>query len=206
MRETRFSGPRAAKGVTGAPSRGDFMRACYAVQNHGDGTGTIVLDWYETSVGRDYGSSDEFMRVEIGTARKIVALLNSQLPGRVSAQTEYPPEPSAAEAEQAGANARARRGEMAERLYVRFQQVLLEQPEMGSWASKELEREFKKLGEWVAVAGMDPVNYLRHVFIEFPEYIAPVLDAACAADFDPQVAQDVSDLIERVTNFVPAWT
>ncbi len=51
--------------VTGAPRANDFMRACYAVCNHGDGTGTIVLDWYETSDGHDYGTSEEFMRAEI---------------------------------------------------------------------------------------------------------------------------------------------
>lgn len=75
--------------ITGAPNPNDFMRACYAVRNHGDGTGTIVLDWYEMSDGCDYGSSDEFMRAEIETARKVVSLLNSQLPARaLSAPTE----------------------------------------------------------------------------------------------------------------------
>ena len=69
--------------------RRDFMRACYSVQNHGDGTGTIVLDWYEISDGGDYCCSDVFMRVEIVTARQVVALLNKQLPGLVgSAPTE----------------------------------------------------------------------------------------------------------------------
>jgi len=76
--------------VTGAPSAGDFMRACYAVHNHGDGTATIVLDWYEMSDGRDFCTYEEFMRVEIEAARKVVSILNNQLPGRVSsAPTEH---------------------------------------------------------------------------------------------------------------------
>ena len=49
-----------------------------------------MLDWYETSDGHDYGTSEEFMRAEIETARQLVNLLNSQLPGRVlSAPTEH---------------------------------------------------------------------------------------------------------------------
>lgn len=59
------------------------MRGCYCVRNHADGTGTVALDWFETSDGRDYHSSDTFMRTEIETARKIVSLLNGRLPGRV---------------------------------------------------------------------------------------------------------------------------
>jgi hypothetical protein len=75
--------------IKGTPRRGTFERACYAVLDHGDGTGTVVLDWYEMSDGRDYFGSDEFMRAEIGTARQVVALLNEQLPARVlSAPTE----------------------------------------------------------------------------------------------------------------------
>ena len=74
--------------VTGAPSGRDCTRACYAVWNHGDGTGTIVLDWYEMSIGRDHCHSEVFIRAEIETARKVVNLLNSQLPARVSASTE----------------------------------------------------------------------------------------------------------------------
>ncbi len=77
--------------ITGAPqSTSPFERASYAVRNHGDGTGTVVLEWYEVSDGRDHFNTDEFMRAEIETARQVVALLNAQLPGRVmSAQTEF---------------------------------------------------------------------------------------------------------------------
>jgi hypothetical protein len=89
MADKRTSVDAPLKNLTGAPNAGDFMRACYAVWNHGDGTGTVVLDWYQTSDGHDYCTSDEFMRVEIEVARKVVSILNSQLPGRVSAQTEY---------------------------------------------------------------------------------------------------------------------
>jgi hypothetical protein len=45
--------------VTGTPTQGTFERACYAVRNYGDGTGRVVLDWYEMSEGRDYCSSEE---------------------------------------------------------------------------------------------------------------------------------------------------
>lgn len=80
---------RSVPGITGMPRPGTFERACYAVRNHGDGTGTVVLDWYEMSDGRDYVGSDEFMRADVETARRVVALLNGQLPGRVlSASTE----------------------------------------------------------------------------------------------------------------------
>lgn len=75
--------------ITGHPPHGAFERACYAVRNHGDGTGTVVLDWYEMSDGRDYFNSEEFMRVEIETARAVVELLNRQLPARVGAQIEW---------------------------------------------------------------------------------------------------------------------
>lgn len=64
------------------------MRSCFVVRNHRDGTGTIALDWYEMSDGRDYGSSDVFMRTELQTALQIVRLLNGQLPGRVHAAEE----------------------------------------------------------------------------------------------------------------------
>lgn len=75
--------------VTGVPRPGAFERACYSVCVHGDGTGTIALDWYEVSDGRDFFHSDHFMRAEIETARAVVELLNTQLPGRVmSAPTE----------------------------------------------------------------------------------------------------------------------
>jgi hypothetical protein len=59
--------------ITGTPRPGAFERACYAVGNHGDGT-AVVLDWYEMSDGRDYCTSDEFMRADIETARQVVAL------------------------------------------------------------------------------------------------------------------------------------
>ncbi len=70
------------------------MRSCYVIHNHQDGTGTVALEWYEMSDGRDYCSSDVFMRTEIETALQIVRLLNAQLPGRVHAdeQLDWPDE------------------------------------------------------------------------------------------------------------------
>jgi hypothetical protein len=79
--------PEARKRITGAPH--GFERACYAVKAHGDGTATIVLDWYEMSIGRDFRVSQDFMRTEIETARQIVRLLNAQVPSRVHGTTEY---------------------------------------------------------------------------------------------------------------------
>jgi hypothetical protein len=79
--------PEALKRITGA--RHGFERACYAVRAHGDGTGTIVLDWYEMSAGRDYMGSQEFMITEIKTAHEIVRLLNAQVPGSAPGITEY---------------------------------------------------------------------------------------------------------------------
>jgi hypothetical protein len=79
---------RSISQITGTPDSGTFERACYAVRNHGDGTGTVVLDWYEMSVGRDYFGSYKFMRAKIEVAREVVRILNEQLPGRVNAQTE----------------------------------------------------------------------------------------------------------------------
>jgi|HubBroStandDraft_6_1064221.scaffolds.fasta_scaffold1391519_2 hypothetical protein len=73
--------------ITGASRL--FERACHAVHTHGDGTGTIVLDWYETSDGRDFMIFESFMRVEISAARDIVRILNAQLPGGLAARTEY---------------------------------------------------------------------------------------------------------------------
>jgi hypothetical protein len=74
--------------VTGMPRPGSFERASYSVRNHGDGTGTVVLDWYEMSDGRDYFGSEEFMRAKIEAAPEVVRVLNQQLPGRVNAETE----------------------------------------------------------------------------------------------------------------------
>ena len=79
--------PEAQSRLTGAPSGKDFMRACYVVRDHGDGTGTVALDWYEMSDGRDYGTSDVFMRTELSAAISIVDLLNTHLPLRVHAAT-----------------------------------------------------------------------------------------------------------------------
>jgi hypothetical protein len=73
--------------LTGAPSQGDFMRACYCVRDHGDGTATVVLDWYEMSVGRDYSASDVFMRTDLSVAKRIVKLLNDQIPFRAQGPT-----------------------------------------------------------------------------------------------------------------------
>jgi hypothetical protein len=73
----------SAAQITGMPRPGTFERACYAVHNHGDGTGTVALDWCEMSDGRDYFGSHDFMRAEINRARQVAALLNKQLPGRV---------------------------------------------------------------------------------------------------------------------------
>ena len=77
----------AVKKITGSSSGHDFMRSCYIVRDHRDGTGSIALDWYQTSDGRDYCTSDVFMRTELTIAAKIVELLNSQLPGKVEAAT-----------------------------------------------------------------------------------------------------------------------
>jgi hypothetical protein len=82
--------PEGRTKITGA--RQGFMRACFAVDAHRDGTGTIRLDWYETSIDRDYGSSDYFMTTELEAAREIVRILNENLPDRAHARTEYPPE------------------------------------------------------------------------------------------------------------------
>jgi hypothetical protein len=82
--EPRFPSSR----ITGSALNA-FERSCYSVCAHGDGTGTIALDWYETSDGHDFCNSQYFMRAEIETARAVVELLNRQLPGRVmSAPTE----------------------------------------------------------------------------------------------------------------------
>jgi hypothetical protein len=75
-------------GITGTPHPGTFECACYCVHNHSDVTGTVVLDWYETSDGHDYFNSEEFMRATIEAAREVVRILNQQLPGRVNARTE----------------------------------------------------------------------------------------------------------------------
>jgi hypothetical protein len=88
MRRIKSLPPEAIARLTGAQLNGDFVRACYCVRNHGDGTATIALDYYEMSIGRDFCGYDDFMRVELTTAREVVALLNAQLPGRVDAQTE----------------------------------------------------------------------------------------------------------------------
>ncbi len=82
---------KARSQITGA-SQGPFERACYAVYAHGDGTGTVALDWYETSDGRDFMGSIMFMRTEIEASRSIVRLLNANLPGGLPARTEYPAE------------------------------------------------------------------------------------------------------------------
>lgn len=79
--------PEARSRLTGAPSGKDFMRACYVVRNHGDGTGTVALDWYEMSDECDYGTSEVFMRTELSAAIGIVELLNTHLPFRVHAAT-----------------------------------------------------------------------------------------------------------------------
>jgi hypothetical protein len=76
--------------ITGA-SETPFTRACYAVQPHSDGTATVILDWYETSTGRDSMTFDIYMRTEIEAAREIVRILNASLPHRVAATTEHPP-------------------------------------------------------------------------------------------------------------------
>ena len=83
-----MNSPETGSKITGA-STSAFERACFAVREHGDGTGTIVLDWYETSDGRDFMTYEAFMRTEIKAARKIVKLLNANLPGGISATLEY---------------------------------------------------------------------------------------------------------------------
>jgi hypothetical protein len=74
--------------ITGAPSGRNFERSCYCVRNHQDGTGTIVLDWYEMSVGRDYMTSEIYMRTELVAARQIVAILNRSLSHEVTGEIE----------------------------------------------------------------------------------------------------------------------
>jgi hypothetical protein len=94
MSEKRLLSSGAIGKITGAPSGRDCMRSCFVVHNHQDGTGTIALDWYEMSDGRDYGSSDVVMLTELETALQIVRLLNAKLPGRVHAaeQLDWPGE------------------------------------------------------------------------------------------------------------------
>jgi hypothetical protein len=65
MNEKRQLSSEATKRITGVHSGPGFMRSCYIVRNHGDGTGSVALDWYEMSDGRDYGSSEVFMRTEL---------------------------------------------------------------------------------------------------------------------------------------------
>jgi hypothetical protein len=85
MTNERHLPAEAASKLAGAKSGPGFNRSCYVVRNHGDGTGTVALDWYEMSIGRDYFSSEVFMRTELNTALQIVRLLNAQLPMRVYA-------------------------------------------------------------------------------------------------------------------------
>lgn len=90
MTKTPELSPKAATKITGMRSGSGLNRCCYIVRNHQDGTGTIALDWYEMSDGRDYFSSDVFMRTELETALPIVRLLNEQLPMRVHAAEQEP--------------------------------------------------------------------------------------------------------------------
>ena len=92
MNEKRALSVEAIAKFTGHSPPGTFMRSCYVVRNHGDGTGTVALDWYEMSDGRDFYSSDEFMRTELEAALQIVRLLNAQMPGAVHAaeQIDWP--------------------------------------------------------------------------------------------------------------------
>jgi len=71
--------------LTGVDSGPGFIRCSYVVHNHSDGTGTIALNQYEMSIGRDLCGFQDFMCVEIGVVRQVVKLLNDQLPARVPA-------------------------------------------------------------------------------------------------------------------------
>jgi hypothetical protein len=152
-----------AKTITGASDR-PFERACYAVIAHDDGTGTVVLDWYETSVGRDFMMSEEFMRAEIDTARQIVQLLNQQLPGRVHAITEYPVSDSdALESSDYDWTRytldKGRRLDLAQRIEERLIFLLRNEPlDEEQDVMGELEHELEKLGEWVAMNNQTPVT------------------------------------------------
>lgn len=86
MSKNRALPSEVAGKLTGVSSGRDFMRSCFLVLDHQDGTGTIALEWYEMSIGRDACSFDEFIRTELQTALQIVRLLNAQLPGRVDAR------------------------------------------------------------------------------------------------------------------------
>jgi hypothetical protein len=70
------------------PGGSPFERCCYCVEDNGDGTGTVVLDWYETSDGRDYMTTETYMTTTLEAAREIVRILNNNQSGTVSASTE----------------------------------------------------------------------------------------------------------------------
>jgi hypothetical protein len=200
-----------AKTITGASDR-PFERACYAVIAHDDGTGTVVLDWYETSVGRDFMMSEEFMRAEIDTARQIVQLLNQQLPGRVHAITEYPVSDSdALESSDYDWTRytldKGRRLDLAQRIEERLIFLLRNEPlDEEQDVMGELEHELEKLGEWVAMNNQTPVEYCTQVFLMSAEYITPLLESAIAADFEPESQETARGLVDNFLVFLPSWT
>jgi hypothetical protein len=189
-------------------SRNAFERACYAVLAHGDGTGTIVLDWYETSIACDFMHSETFMRTNIDTARAIVLLLNQQLPSRVQARTEY--EESPAEDVNAGVN---RYGgwkstqHLSNRIHDRLVFLLGEETkEEQHRIVNDMEQGLERLGEWVSRGDMTPEEYCTQVFLMCPEYISPLLETALATDFSPDCIDNARDLTEALLALRPSGT
>jgi hypothetical protein len=198
---------RIKKPVTGE-SCNALERACYAVLAHGDGTGTIVLNWYETSIGCDFMHSETFMRTNINTARAIVLLLNQQLPNRVQARTEYEESPD--QDANAGVN-RHRRWKSTQHLSNRIHDRLVfllgeETKEAQHGIVNDMEQELERLGEWVSRGDMTPKDYCTQVFLMCPAYISPLLETALAADFNPDCNDNARDLIEALLALIPSGT
>ncbi|MPR10486.1 hypothetical protein [Microvirga tunisiensis] len=61
------------------PSGSCFERCCYCVEDNGNGTGTVVLEWYEISDGQDYMTSEAFMTTTLEAARAVVHICQSAL-------------------------------------------------------------------------------------------------------------------------------
>ncbi len=191
--------------ITGASHH--FMRACYAVEVHGDGTGTIVLDWYETSIGLDYGTSITFMRTEIETARQIVRMLNEHLPGRVNARTEYAPDDEEVSSLEQLKGHKQRLEGLSDRIHARLIDLLAQDPdEEQEDLTRAMEADLERLGGWVSRSNMTPKEYCTQVFLMAPEYIGPVLESALKADFDPEQYETARDLVEAFLCFLPSWT
>jgi hypothetical protein len=178
------------------------------VMAHGDGTGTVVLEWYETSVGHDYMTSETFMRTNIDTARQIVMLLNQQLPNRVSGITEYKAsECQGSDHENELEVDKKSLENLSQRIHDRLIFLLgKETDEEQQDIAREMEHELEKLGEWVSMGNMSPQEYCTQVFLMAPEYVTPILKSAIAGNFDLQSAETARDLTETFLAFLPAWT